>query len=181
MVQRPLKRKALRLKSFDYSKPGAYFVTICTENRKCVLENIVAGKIKLTTVGEIVKKYWLKLPEKFENIRVDEYVIMPNHIHGIIVIEKYDCEPGNVVAIHELPLQKKRRMMLIPRAIGFLKMNSSKQINRKMKLSNIFQWQRNYYEHIIRDEEDLNEIRKYIINNPLQWELDKENPKNIRG
>ena len=98
---------------------------------------------------------------------MDEFIIMPNHIHGIIFI---------VGAIHELPLQKYRRKMLLPKVIGYFKMNTAKQFNQILNRTGQPFWQRNYYEHIIRNEKELNRIREYIQNNPLKWELDRENP-----
>ena len=111
---------------------------------------------------------------------MDEFVIMPNHVHGIISIVS-DSEVG---AIHELPLQqynnwKERRRMVLPKIIGRFKMNSAKHINQIRNTLGIPVWQRNYYEHVIRDEEELNRIREYILTNPSQWEKDENNPVNI--
>ncbi|MCX7984388.1 MAG: hypothetical protein N3A63_05755, partial [Bacteroidetes bacterium] len=113
------------------------------------------------------------------NVTLDEFVIMPNHIHGVIIINENDI----VGAIHELPLQdiKQRRLMTLPKIIGRFKMNVGKHINQLRNTPGIPVWQRNYYEHIIRNEKELNTIREYIINNPLQWEIDSENPINKNG
>ena len=116
---------------------------------------------------------------QFGNIELDKFAVMPNHVHGIIKII------DNVGEIHELPLQKinhadqkiERRRMLIPKVVGYFKMNSAKQINTIRNTTGIPVWQRNYYEHIIRNENKLNKIREYIQNNPLKWHLDRDNPR----
>lgn len=183
-------RRSIRLKGNDYSQPGAYFITICTKNRECLFGEIKNGEMVLNNKGKIVTQCWLEIPSNYLNVELDKFVVMPNHIHGIIIITE-----NNVGAIHELPLQKlsnqhesneptekikQRRLMTLPRIIGRFKMNSAKQINQLRRTSGMAVWQRNYYEHVIRNEKVLNFIRKYIINNPLQWELDIENP-NGRG
>ena len=161
-------RRSIRLKSYDYSRPGAYFVTICTKERECVLNPKPAR--------EIVQKEWDALSVRFPNIRMDEFVIMPNHVHGIVVIENVKM-PRNVGAIHELPLHR-RRHMLLPKIIGYFKMNTAKRINALGGVIGNPFWQRNYYEHIIRHEAELNTIQNYILDNPARWEDDEENPIN---
>ena len=157
-------RKPLRLKGYDYSQAGAYFVTICLYNRELYFETFPELK-------RIVQNQWNELQKRFQEIELDEFVIIPNHIHGIIFIV--------VGAIHELPLQNRKlhpqycRNMLLPKVIGYFKMNTAKQINEILSRTGPF-WQRNYYEHVIRSENELNRIRQYIQNNPLKWELDRE-------
>ncbi len=169
-------RKSIRLKGYDYSQPGAYFVTIVTQNRENLFGEIVDDKMILNEYGKIVDKFWHSLPEKYQNIELDEFIVMPNHIHGIIII--------NERVIRELPQRespkrendiKNRRKMILPKIIGYFKMNTAKQINILRKTLGLPVWQRNYYEHIVRNEDELNRIREYIINNPLKWNLDKEN------
>lgn len=165
-------RRSIRLKGYDYSQVGAYFVTICTNNRESFFEN--------ESIKEIAEKYWKEIPNNFKNIELDEYIIMPNHLHGIIVIKNVGAvhEPPNNRAIHELPLQSKQQYKIfLPQIIGWFKMNSAKSINKILKREGQPFWQRNYYEHIVRNETELNKIREYIINNPLKWELDFENPE----
>jgi len=123
-------RRSLRLKEYDYSRGGAYFITICTYNRECVLGNVADEEMILNQSGNIVLACWNSLLERYDNIELDKFVVMPNHVHGIIKIIDH------VGAIHELPLQTantnqktKRRRMLIPKIVGYFKMNSSKQIN----------------------------------------------------
>ena len=169
-------RKKIRLRDYDYSGAGGYFVTICTFNRQYLLGKIANQEIVLNDIGKIAEQWWLKLENKFTNTTLDYYVIMPNHIHGIIIISGGRTDVG---AIHELPLQRhkiERRRMLIPKMIGYFKMNAAKYINQLHGAAGHLFWQRNYYEHIIRNENELNRIREYIRNNPLKWDLDRENP-----
>jgi putative transposase len=160
MKQDQYYRKSLRLRDYSYSLAGAYFVTICTKDRESHFE-------KFPYLQTVVHTQWNALVNRFSQIRLDEFVIMPNHIHGIIFI---------VGAIHESPLQS-RRNMLLPKVIGYFKMNTAKQINHILNRPGESFWQRNYYEHVVRSEKELKKIREYIQNNPLKWELDRENPK----
>jgi putative transposase len=183
-------RRSIRLQDYDYSSEGAYFITMCTQNRECLFGEIVNGEMILNEYGKIVEQCWNDLPNHYDNIALDAYVIMPDHFHGIIFIvgaiqESFNTSVNSVDsvnavdsinsvgAIHELPRlkqrQQQRRKMLLPKIVGRFKMNSAKQINQMRNTPGISVWQRNYYEHIIRDEKSLENIRKYIINNPLQW------------
>lgn len=175
-------RRSIRLKGYDYSSEGLYFITLCTLNREDLFGRIINAKMQLNEYGLIVDEIWNCLPEKYP-INIDEYIIMPNHFHGIVnIVEK------NVGAIHESPqpelLQRKshqrnideikvRRKMILPKLIGYFKMNSAKLINIKRNSTGTSVWQRNYFERIIRDEKELNRIRLYIQNNPGQWQDDK--------
>jgi putative transposase len=170
-------RKAIRLKNYNYSEAGGYFITICTYNRKYLFGEILDQEVVVNDTGEVAEQWWLKLGYKFTNVKLDYYVIMPNHIHGIVIISE---EKNDVGAIHELPLLRRgrieRRQMLIPKIIGYFKMNSAKRINQLHDSTGDPLWQRNYYEHIIRNESELYRIREYIQNNPSKWDLDRENP-----
>ncbi|MCR4319264.1 MAG: hypothetical protein NUV74_02880 [Candidatus Brocadiaceae bacterium] len=188
-------RKSLRLKEYDYSRLGAYFITICTYEKECIFGKVENERMSLNQFGKIVLEFWNNLPGRYANIESDSFVIMPNHIHGIVKIVDtvgiipellHNNKTKNVGAIHELPLQTantnqktKRRRMLIPKVVGYFKMNSSKQINTIRNSTGIPVWQRNYYEHIIRNENKLNKIREYIHNNPIRWHLDRENQERI--
>lgn len=164
-------RRSIRLKEYDYSTPNAYFVTICAFQKQYLFGEIENGEMKLNNDSRIVQEQWNELPQKFPGIKLDEFVIMPNHVHGIVwITDKNDSIP--VGAIHELPL---RRRMIIPMVIGYFKMNTAKSINTLRQLPGIAVWQRNYYEHVIRNEHDLIRIREYIQNNPLKWTIDPEN------
>jgi len=171
-------RRSIRLQEWDYSQAGAYFVTICTQNRECVFGNVVDGEMVLNDAGRVVESVWNDLPNHYPHVELDEFVIMPNHFHGIVVI----IDDVIVRAIHELPLQhelprqmtqKQRRNMLLPKLIGRFKMLSSKRINQLRKTPGARLWQRNYYEHIVRNEYEFNSICQYIIDNPAGWKEDE--------
>lgn len=141
-------------------------MTICTHNREEYFGEIRGGIMGLNKQGCITAKYWQEIPVHFKNVSLDEWVVMPNHVHGILVINN----PNNVETIHELSL---RRNMLIPKIIGRFKMQSSKQINIIDKSLGRSVWQRSYYDRIIRNDQELYLVRKYIQNNPLKWVCDR--------
>ncbi|WP_440617510.1 transposase [Cysteiniphilum sp. 6C5] len=186
MSSRKQNRHSIRLSEYDYSQAGMYFVTICTQDRACLFGDIVNGKMILNELGDIVRSEWLKIEAIGSNVKCDAFVIMPNHFHGIVVITNtvgaIHERAIHVGAIHESPLPmtvKQRRNMLLPKIIGRFKMQTSKQINIVRGASGQKLWQRNYYEHVIRDEDDYLRIYEYIDNNPLQWELDSLHPQNL--
>ena len=163
-------RKNHRLPSQNYSSPGAYFITICTHNRERILSSIVGAihespVVVLTDYGKIVDKIINNLPEHL-CVGVDKYVIMPNHIHIIFSISRADAER----AIRESPL---RSRSLISSAVGYIKMNSTKVMRQEYGDNTL--WQRSFYDHIIRNEEDYYECSRYIEENPLKWEHDELN------
>jgi REP element-mobilizing transposase RayT len=183
-------KKQYRLPDYDYSEIGYYFVTICTKGKKCCFGDVVERKVRLSGIGEVVKKYWLEIPEHFEDVRVDEWVVMPNHVHGIIVIEKHKCRNETWYAsrrnmINHVPTNhgiKNNPMKLgaisLGRIIRWFKGRVKYEVG---KLSNQkhFAWQSRFYDHVIRNEKSLGEIREYIRNNPMKWELDRENLENL--
>ena len=140
------------------------------------------GKCKLNEAGKIIQSVWEGLPHSYEGLELDAFIIMPNHVHGVILIS------AQVGAIHESPLSSigkppaivdrvsDRRRMLLAKLVGRFKMVTAKQINALRGSSGQTLWQRNYYEHVIRDDRSLNRIRQYIADNPAQWEFDLENP-----
>ena len=161
------KRKRLRLKNFDYSTPGAYFVTVCTHNRKCMLSRVVGAihespEIQLTEYGKIVDQGINNIPNRFKAI-IERYVIMPNHIHLIVRI----VAPEELRAIRESPL---RGRSIISKIVGYFKMNVSKEIHLRFHQSIV--WQRGYYDHVIRDLKDFEYISNYIYENSAKWQLD---------
>ena len=165
-------RKSLRLPNYNYSQNGAYFITICIKNKECLLGDICDREFIANSFGRIVMDIWYSLSIRYKQIELDEFIVMPNHVHGIIKID-------NAEIVHELSLShqntKQRRKMLLPKAIGYFKMNSAKKINEIRQTKGIPLWQKNYYEHIIRNEQSLHNIRQYIINNPTRWSEDIEN------
>ncbi|MBI4773839.1 MAG: transposase [Deltaproteobacteria bacterium] len=161
-------RRSIRLHGYDYSRAGVYFVTICAWNRECLFGDAVDGKMILNDFGQKVAESWEWLATRHGYVKLDEYTIMPNHLHGIIVITDV-VEGGSRTA----PTEKHKP---IGRLVGAFKTMSSKGINHLRNTPGLKIWQRNYYEHIIRNDDELNRIREYIANNPAQWETDRENP-----
>lgn len=164
------KRKSIRLKEYDYSQSGAYFITICTKDRINILSNINKNVgvnlvyTHLTPIGELVNKTIIELKNNF-NIEINYYVIMPNHIHMIIEIyENKKADTRTVLTLSNIICYLKSKT-----TVNYLKYNKENKLHNK-KL-----WQRNYYEHIIRDKKEMEEIIKYIINNPINWDKDSLN------
>ncbi|MCI0844512.1 MAG: transposase [Chloroflexi bacterium] len=169
-----------RLPHYDYSLPGAYFVTVCTAIRLCIFGEITEGEMRLNKNGLIAAEQWVGLPSHYPRVSIDEFVIMPNHIHGIICLSnasQASVGAGFQPAHTSHPTNQKHG---IPEIIRGFKTYSSLTINRFRGTTGEPVWQRNYYEHVVRNEKDLDAIRKYIVENPLKWELDPENPA-VRG
>ena len=166
------KRKQIRLPAYDYSAPGAYFITVCTQGRRCILSDVAVGalheapavSVRLTQIGQIVDETIRSLPARYSDLAVDHYVIMPNHIHLLLRIEAER-------ALREAPLREDETRSLLAKAIGYLKMNCSKRIHEKH--SELQLWQRGYHEHVIRNEKDYLEICEYMENNPARWVEDR--------
>lgn len=154
-------RYSIRLKGYDYSQAGAYFVTVCIKNRECLLGNIANGEVQLNRAGNMVKNIWNNLPTHYPGVLIDQFVIMPNHIHGIVVLSSVGA--GLCACPNEGYAQHSKGQ---PQGVA------PTPFNEKL-------WHCNYYEHIIRNEDELNRIRQYIINNPLQWQFDRENSDRI--
>jgi putative transposase len=223
-------RRSIRLRGYDYRQAGAYFVTLCVHNRECMLGDIADDAMVLSRSGEMVSQAWTWLAEQYPYVALDEWVVMPNHLHGIIVILDTDGPRDVAVgAVREPPLHANaplsppgdhvlhatvgaHRDAPLPRAedappspphdaplpgpgealhprlgdaprrkplgqlIGAFKVASTKNINVLRGTPGAVVWQRNYYEHVIRNEDELNRARVYIANNPRQWALDRENP-----
>ncbi len=170
-------RKSIRLKGYDYSQTGAYFVTICTYKRELLFGKVKNGEMLLGGFGKVAESEWLRTAQIRENVELDKYIVMPNHLHGILFII-HNCR-GTVPRAPTLEQFGRPVSGSLPTIIRSFKSTVTKQINqlRNTPANNI--WQRNYFEHIIRDDEELKCIREYIINNPLKWQFDKENPKYV--
>ena len=163
-------RKSLRLQNYNYSENGAYFVTICTKGKQHFFGKIKNDRMYLSEYGHLAKKYWEEIPQHFENVIIDIFVIMPNHIHGVIFLNN-DISP--VVDAYMRPLQTRTKEK-IPLIIQNFK--SSITRNGKQFFPNLeFAWQRSYHDRIIRNSKELENIRDYIFNNPLNWEINAEN------
>jgi REP element-mobilizing transposase RayT len=173
-------RRSIRLKGYDYAQAGAYFVTICTCDRECLFGEIAGSEMRLNEIGQIVAEEWIRAPQIRPYVELDEWVIMPNHMHGIIVI----MEGGMVGATRRVaPTTTDRptgpKSGSLGAIIGQFKSVTTKRVNALRGTPRVPVWQRNYYEHIIRNEDDLARVREYIANNPLQWGIDRNNPHHI--
>ena len=178
------KRHSIRLKGYDYSQAGAYFVTICTNKGTCLFGEIVGREMHLNDAGRMVQAVWDQLVHRFDNVELDEYVIMPNHIHGVISIvgaplvgalnpyQRAGTRPaptatsclGNIVGAF--------KSIATHEYIGGVKQYGWLRFSGKL-------WQRNYYERVARGDAELNAIRAYIADNPRRWDMDKENPNGV--
>lgn len=161
--------ESARLKGWDYSSPGYYFITICTKNMECLFGNIINEKIVLSEMGKIAEQYWREIPVHFNDIILDEFVVMPNHIHGIISI----VQTPNPTVQTPNPIVKTPNLG-VSANIGII-INQYKRIcTIRIRTSNpgIMVWQPRFHDHIIRDENELKRIRQYIINNPVNWKKD---------
>jgi putative transposase len=174
-------RQSTRLKGYDYTRPGAYFVTICTYRRDEIFGEVINGEMKLSALGEIVHEEWFRSAEIRKEIQLfdDEFVVMPNHGHGIIWI--VDTVGADGVRPSK---QDARRASLqrAPRSLGSFmagfKASVTSRAGRELNVTGI--WQRNYYDHIIRNDRELKNIAWYIVNNPLNWQSDRDNAQNVR-
>lgn len=205
-------RRSVRLKGHDYAMAGAYFVTVVARDDVCLFGDVADEAVHLNDVGRITRAVWVYLPVHFPRLALDAFVIMPNHIHGIITISDDDCGgvgagfPRPFTPRHEssqhasshtestghgaettdagdadarkkgaetAPLPPRRTLGQI---VAFFKYQSTKRINAMRGTPGLHVWQRNYYEHIIRDDESLNRIRQYILENPGRWMFDREDP-----
>jgi putative transposase len=162
-------RRSLRLTGYDYAQSGAYFVTICTQNRACVFGCVDDGDMRLNEAGRMVRSVWQALPDRFPGMELDAFVIMPNHVHGIVAFVGAGLAlPGDKGAASSAPT--------LGDVVRAFKSLSAIRVNCLLRRSGSL-WQRNYYEHVIRNERELDRIREYIATNPLRWALDRENPQ----
>ena len=188
-------RRSIRLKGYDYSQAGFYFVTICCYQKQCLFGNIVDGVMRLNQYGEIVEETYQWLSQRYPYLILDEWIIMPNHFHGIMVITETPRRGRSrttpttnnaptltrkdvILTEQNLPINPELKQKSLGRLIGVFKTVSTKKINLLRNAPGTTVWQRNYYEHIIRNEEALNKIREYIMNNPLSWQNDQLHPHN---
>ena len=176
-VQRPF-RKSTRLRDYDYAQPGLYFVTICTRKRECILGYVKDGRVRLNEYGELAESCWSGLGGRFVNVETHEHVVMPNHFHGILALIE-NCRGGVSPPVGVGAGTAPLHTATLGHAVACFKYESTRSINRLRCTPGASVWQRNYYEHVIRNEHDLRQVREYIANNPLRWELDRENPDNL--
>lgn len=195
-------RRSIRLQGYDYAQAGAYFVTICIQNRECLFGKVVNREMMFNDAGQMVKAVWDGLPNRFPFIELDQFCVMPNHAHGIVVLAGHRSAQSHHPP--HAPGDQQDRPYTTVRTTGDYKDRPYKargtlegtvgRVIQAFKSITIYEyimgvrrhewrpfegrlWQRNYYEHIIRNEDSLNRIREYIATNPLRWELDRENPQ----
>ena len=179
-------RNTIRLHDFDYSQAGGYFVTICTHERKCLFGEIIRGNMVLNEFGKIAKTCWEEISRHFSFVEMDEFVVMPNHIHGIILLEPFPPKPAfRRDTACRVPTGGE---CLGSPAVGSLstiirsyKSAVTKAVNEFRRTPSQRFWQGRFYEHVVRNDKDLDSIREYIVNNPLQWHLDEENPSLVQS
>jgi len=215
--ERP-QRRSIRLKGYDYTQPGGYYVTICTFRKRCVLGQVVGEEVRLDPPGRIVEECWRAIPDHFPRVVLDEFVVMPNHLHGILILSNEDGTnvPRDIVAHRDTalphpgpqvgitsgsaeadpdsgtlwrpPTADPRREAFgrpvrgsVPTIVRSLKSAVTKRVNKLQQRQGTAFWQDNYHEHVVRDRDDLDRIREYIILNPLRWADDDYHPRNVRG
>ena len=166
-------RRSIRLSGYDYTQPGAYFVTICTFQRQCLFGDITADTMRSSALGEVVADAWRAIPGHDPHVDLDSFIVMPNHVHGILRIREY------VGAKHASPLHLGPRGTSrgsLSAIVQAFKSAVSREAHRQGFVSERPLWQRGFHDRVIRDEAELERIRSYIEENPLRWALDEENP-----
>ena len=188
-------RRSIRLKGYDYTRPGAYFVTMRIREGECLFGDVLDGEVALNEYGRIVLDEWRRIAESRPNVVLDEYVVMPNHVHGIIILtaEAKGDSSGRPDDHHEAsarssvthPAARTRPDGPVPGSIGAIvgqfKSLATKRINRLRGTPGISVWQRDYYEHVIRDDDALDAIRRYIRYNPVLWPGDEDHSSDPSG
>jgi hypothetical protein len=212
--------ESARLKGYDYSSPGEYFVTVCTDHHVNWFGTVIDGVVKYNDVGAIAQKMWMEIPNHYENVRLDEFIIMPNHVHGIIVIGGNEKRGGDAACGDDTACRVSTDGVRDTRGDDTARRVSTDGVrdarggdaicggdaacrvstNGRASLGSIvgsyksavshwchsnghndFKWQTRFYDRIIRDERALNNIRKYIINNPLRWDFDRNHPSGLEN
>ncbi len=186
-------RKPNRLKGYDYTQAGCYFVTVCAQDRQCLFGDIIEDQMVLNEAGKMAAYWWSKTESKFPHVELGEYVLMPNHIHGVVAIvgadpcvrpkreERESNEPQRYAENQQHQNQGGHMGPPLQEIIRWFKTMTTNEYIQEVKSGRFppFEkriWQRSFYDHVIRDDDDLGRIREYIQNNPLQWALDEENP-----
>jgi REP element-mobilizing transposase RayT len=176
--RRDAQRRSIRLKGYDYSQPGAYFVTLCTQNREFLFGEIANDTMLLNSYGKITEHEWLRSADVRAEVELDVFVVMPNHVHGIVWINKRGAVDATRRAHGRAPLRRK------PGSLGSMVAGFKSGVTRRVNALRCSPggrvWQRNYYERIVRDEDELKRIRQYITDNPIRWALDDNNPAKLK-
>lgn len=173
-------RRSLRLPGYDYAQVGAYFITVCAQDRACIFGEVVDGEMRLNQAGRMVHDEWLRTEAIRSEVRLDVFQVMPNHFHAIVMITgqapSTGVTPDGVGAHGRAPLRR------APKSLGSLvagfKSAVTKNVNQMRGTPGQRLWQRNYYEHVIRHDRELDATRQYIVDNPAKWAEDRDNPQN---
>jgi putative transposase len=212
-------RRSIRLKGYDYTQPGAYFITLVTWGRECLFGEVFSGEMHPNPFGRLIGNEWERLTNRFSKIVLDEWICMPNHLHGILMMVENNMDnvvDGAVGARQKSSRETEKPSIASPiyssdievgarqkssgktgdaslasplqntpgslgAIIGAYKSTTTRLINGLRRTPGLPLWQRNYYEHIIRNEDELKSIRAYVRDNPVRWELDPDNPTRILG
>jgi putative transposase len=173
-------RRSIRLPSWDYRWPGTYFVTVCTHRRTPLFGDVVDGRMRVSAFGRVVVEEWYRTEQMRANVALDAFVVMPDHIHGIVIITEASTDARRVTARRD-PTRSNRQFGhpqpgSLPTIVGAFKSAATKRINRMRGTPGAPVWQRNYWERIVRDEDEMNAIRQYITDNPARWHHDRSHP-----
>ena len=170
-------RRSTRLKDHDYSTPGAYFITVCTQDRLLLFGRVIDGKMAANRLGSVVEGCWIRLPDHYDNVILDAFVLMPNHIHGVVIIQEERTVVGaGFKPALSVDVSPKRHAL--PEIVRAFKTFSARKINEMRASPGSPVWQRGFYEHVIRNEDELDKVRTYIMDNPSKWSEDIDNPVN---
>ena len=170
------RRRATRLYGYDYAQTAGYFVTMCVQHQGCLFGKIIDGQTQLNETGKIVVECWRRIPQHFSSAELDVCVVMPNHIHGVILLDTR----GTSLPPRSQPNRSGEvSSPTLGQVVAYFKFQSTKYINEHRDMPGARVWQRNYYDHVIRDERDLQRIRQYVTDNPMRWELDLLHPNNL--
>jgi REP element-mobilizing transposase RayT len=173
--------ESARCQSWNYTSNGYYFVTICTRNREHFFGDIVTDKMQLSPIGKIVAEEWQKTAKIRSYIELDAWVVMPNHLHGILIIKNQSPPP--IIETHRWDISPRQapKSRLKPKSLGSIIGQIKTTCTKRIWDAGFehFEWQDRFYDHIIRDDRSLQNIQQYIINNPRKWKLDKNNPANL--
>ena len=157
-------RRATRSRQHDYDRPGRYFVTICAYDRDPIFGEIVEGVMTLSHAGQVVETCWYRLPHRFRAVELDEFVVMPNHVHGIITLTENG--PGPSPALHDV--------------VGAFKTDAARRINALRGAPGVPVWQRSFHDQVVRDAQHVANVRAYILTNPANWPFDEDNPTQLK-
>ena len=169
-------RKSVRLKEFDYSQPGAYFITIVTKNRQSLFGKVINGKVQLNPIGLIVQEEWLSTPRIRQDVELGEWIIMPNHLHGIIILKDIVGARSPVPLPDPYQIERfgKPTSGSIPTIIRSIKATTTKRINLYRTTPGQEVWQRGFFEHVIKNDQDYQNHATYILTNPERFGIDKD-------